>query len=58
MQQDIGIAMAHKLPRMRNLDPTQPQRPARLEAVRILAITYAQITRGWGLPYERPACGY
>ena len=44
VQQYVGIAMTNRFAVVRNVDPTQPQRSAGLEPVRIVSNTNAQRT--------------
>ena len=41
VQQNVGIAMAHRCEVEGNVDPTQPQRPPRREPVRVVSNPYA-----------------
>ena len=46
VQQDVGIAVSDRMPVVRNIHPADAQRPARFEAMPVLANTYTCRLRG------------
>jgi hypothetical protein len=46
MQQHVGVAVSDKLSVVRHVDAAEPERPARRGAMRVLANSNPQVTRG------------
>ena len=46
MQQHVGVAVADRLPVVGNVDPAQPQRPARPQPMRIVSDSNSHSVRG------------
>ena len=55
MQQHVGVAVADRLPVVRDVDAAQPQRPARREPMRVVSDSDAEVCRGTSLRERQPA---